>query len=93
MQTFLRTPFQVWNYTKMFAFIIATKKELLLSLLENVDEEKLMINEVVRNANLLNEAIRTSFKMKKKKQKQKKKEDVWNQSNEAIQIIKKINFY
>ena len=56
----------------MFAFIIATKKELLLSLLENVDEEKLMINEVVRNANLLNEAIRTSFKMKKKKTKTKK---------------------
>ena len=52
-----------------------------------------MINEVLRNANLLNEAIRTSFKMKKKKQKQKKQEDVWNQSNEAIQIIKKINFY
>ena len=72
MQTFLRTPFQVWNYTKMFAFIIATKKELLLSLLENVDEEKLMINEVVRNANLLNEAIRTSFKMKKTKKKTKK---------------------
>ena len=33
------------------------------------------------------------LKWKKKKQKQKKQEDVWNQSNEAIQIIKKINFY
>ena len=50
-----------------------------------------MINEAVRNANLLNEAIRTYFKMKKKTK--KKQEDVWNQSNEAIQIIKKINFY
>ena len=88
MQTFLRTPFQVWNYTKMFAFIIATKKELLLSLLENVDEEKLMINEVVRNANLLNEAIRTSFKMKKKKQKKNKKMFGINQTKQFKSLKK-----
>ena len=57
----------------MIAFIIATKKELLPSLLENVDEEKLMTNEAVRNANLLNEAIRTSFKMKKQNKNKNKK--------------------
>ena len=73
VQGCLRTPFRVWNYTKMIAFIIATKKELLPSLLENVDEEKLMTNEAVRNANLLNEAIRTSFKMKKQNKNKNKK--------------------
>ena len=31
--------------------------------------------------------------LKLKKKTKKKQEDVWNQSNEAIQIIKKINFY
>ena len=31
--------------------------------------------------------------LKWKKKTKKKQEDVWNQSNEAIQIIKKINFY
>ena len=51
----------------MIAFIIARKKEELLpSLLENVDEKNLMVNEAVRNANQLNKAIRTSFKMRKK---------------------------
>ena len=33
------------------------KEELLLSLLVNADENKLRINEAVRNANQLNEAI------------------------------------
>ena len=33
------------------------KEELLLSLLVNADENKLSINEAVRNANQLNEAI------------------------------------
>ena len=33
------------------------KEELLLSLLENVDENELRINEALRNANQLNEAI------------------------------------
>ena len=89
MQTFLRTPFQVWNYTKMFAFIIATKKELLLSLLENVDEEKLMINEVVRNANLLNEAIRTSFKMKKKNKNKKNKKMFGINQTKQFKSLKK----
>ena len=89
MQTFLRTPFQVWNYTKMFAFIIATKKELLLSLLENVDEEKLMINEVLRNANLLNEAIRTSFKMKKKNKNKKNKKMFGINQTKQFKSLKK----
>ena len=51
----------------MIAFILATKKEKLLSLFsESADENKLMINEAVRNANQRNEATRTSFKMRKK---------------------------
>lgn len=41
----------------MIAFILATKKKKLLSsLLESADENKLMINEAVRNANQRNEA-------------------------------------
>ena len=51
----------------MIAFILATKKEKLLSLLsKSADENNLMINEAVRNANQRNEATRTSFKMRKK---------------------------
>ena len=49
----------------MIVFIIATqriqktdKKELLSSLLENVDENKLGLKEAVTNANQPNEAIR-----------------------------------
>lgn len=50
----------------MIAFILATKKEKLLSLLsKSADENNLMINEAVRNANRRNEATRT-FKMRKK---------------------------
>ena len=51
----------------MIAFILATKKEKLLSLLsKSADENNLMINEAVGNANRRNEATRTSFKMRKK---------------------------
>lgn len=51
----------------MIAFILATKKEKLLSLLsKSADENNLMVNEAVRNANRRNEATRTSFKMRKK---------------------------
>ena len=48
-------------------FYYSHKKEKLLSLLlENAGEEKLMMNEEVRNANQLNKAIQTYFKMREK---------------------------
>ena len=51
----------------MIAFIIARKKRRTAAVaLENVDEKNLMVKEAVRNANQLNKAIRTSFKMRKK---------------------------
>lgn len=52
----------------MIAFIIATKKDKLLSLLlENADEKILTINAAVKNANKLIEAMQASFKMTKNK--------------------------